>query len=220
VPEVLVAYISSVIPPTLLTSDMDVDVETTLPLISGVPYDKRAQVTDEVSVVFHDAGHILGSAMLELTARENGQSRRVLFSGDVGQWGKPAQLRASNRRGRLSLRRATIVTRALMEGHPMTEQVEYKHLKSKPGSNYRQLFVNGRIRAEILYRETVGSEPLTPEEVAKEYGLPVEAVMEAIDYCTRNQDLLDAERAREAARIKAAGRDRWPYAPRGFEPQG
>jgi hypothetical protein len=40
-------------------------------------------------VVFQDAGHILGSAMLKLTARENGQSRRVLFSGDVGQWGKP-----------------------------------------------------------------------------------------------------------------------------------
>jgi uncharacterized protein (DUF433 family) len=100
----------------------------------------------------------------------------------------------------------------------MTEQVEYKHLKSKPGSNYRQLFVNGRIRAEILYRETVGSEPLTPEEVAKEYGLPVEAVMEAIDYCTRNQDLLDAERMQEEASIKARGLNKWPYAPHDYRP--
>jgi hypothetical protein len=74
--------------------------------------------------------------------------------------------------------------------------------------------VNGRIRAEVLYRETVGPEPLTPEEVGREYGIPVEAVTEAIDYCLHNQDLLDAERAREAARIKAAGRDKWPYAPR------
>ena len=96
----------------------------------------------------------------------------------------------------------------------MAERMEYKYLKSKPGSNYRQLFVNGRIRAEILYRETVGSEPLTPEEVAREYGLPVEAVLEAIDYCRRNQELLDQEGARESARIKSAGRDRWPYAPR------
>ncbi len=95
----------------------------------------------------------------------------------------------------------------------MPERVAYQYLKPKPGSNYCQLFVNGRIRAEILYRETVGVEPLTPDEVAREYGLPVEAVLEAIDYCTRHQDLLDAERAREAARIKAAGRDRWPYAP-------
>jgi hypothetical protein len=96
----------------------------------------------------------------------------------------------------------------------MAEQVEYKYLKPKPGSNYRQLFVNGRIRAEILYRETGGLEPLTPAEVAREYGLPVEAVVESIDYCIRNQELLDTERAQEAARIKAAGRDKWPYAPR------
>ena len=96
----------------------------------------------------------------------------------------------------------------------MTQRAQYKFLRPKPGSNYRQLFVNGRIRAEILYRETIGSEPLTPEEVAKEYGLPTEAVEEAIDYCLHNPELLDADRAREAARIKAAGRDQWPYAPR------
>ncbi len=99
----------------------------------------------------------------------------------------------------------------------MTERVDYKYLRPKPGSNYRQLFVNGRIKAEILYRETVGTEPLTPEEVAKEYGLPVDAVLEAIDYSLRNQELLDRERARESARIQAAGRDKWPYSPRDSE---
>ncbi len=78
--------------------------------------------------------------------------------------------------------------------------------------------MNGRIRAEILYRETVGPEPLTPEEVAREYGLPVEAVAEAIDYAIHHQELLDQERAHEEARIKAAGRDRWPYAPHEVRP--
>jgi hypothetical protein len=102
----------------------------------------------------------------------------------------------------------------------MSTHVEYKFLKPKPGSHYRQLFIDGRIRAEILYRETVGLEPLTPEAVAKEYGLPLEAVLESIDYCRCNQELLDAERAREAARIKAAARDRWPYAPRDDKPKG
>lgn len=96
----------------------------------------------------------------------------------------------------------------------MVERVEYQYLKPKPGSNYRQLFVNGRIRADVLYRETVGSEPLTPEEVATEYGLPLEAVVEAVDYCLHNQTLLDEDRSREAARIRAAGRDQWPYGPR------
>jgi hypothetical protein len=70
----------------------------------------------------------------------------------------------------------------------MGQEFEYRYLKPKPWSNYRQLFVNERIRAEILYRETVGPEPLTPEEVAKEYQLPVDAVKEAIEYCLRNQE--------------------------------
>src|SRR5262245_32326790 len=94
----------------------------------------------------------------------------------------------------------------------MTDSPTYTYLRRKPGSNYKQLFV-GRIRAEVLYRETVGREALTPEGVAREYGLSVEAVFEAIDYCQKNKELLDAERAREAKRIADAGRDKWPYAP-------
>jgi uncharacterized protein (DUF433 family) len=95
----------------------------------------------------------------------------------------------------------------------MPESAPYKYLQLKTNSNYRQLFV-GRIRAEILYRETVGREPLTPEEVADQYIVPVEAVYEAIDYCIKNHQLLDEERAREEASIRADGRDRWPYAPK------
>ena len=100
----------------------------------------------------------------------------------------------------------------------MSEPVRYKYLEPKRGSNYQQLAVNGRIRAEILYRETVGAEPLTPEQVASEYNLPVEAVLEAIHYCEHNRELLDAERAREQAAIEARGLNRWPYAPQSPEP--
>lgn len=92
--------------------------------------------------------------------------------------------------------------------------VNYKYLSPKiGGSNYRQLFVRGRIRAEVLYRETVGREPLTPAEVAKEYDLPLEAVHEAIEYCVKNEALLGEERSREEAWIRASGHDQWPYAP-------
>jgi hypothetical protein len=106
----------------------------------------------------------------------------------------------------------------LIDGQIMADQAAYNYLKPKPGSNYRQLFVLGRIRAEILYRETIGTEPLAPEEVAREYGLPVEAVRGAIEFCLDSdvQELLKTERARESDRIKAAGRDQWPYAPCGW----
>ncbi len=48
----------------------------------------------------------------------------------------------------------------------MVEQVQYKYLLPKIGSSYRQLYVEGRIRAGVIYRETVGLEPLAPEQVA------------------------------------------------------
>jgi hypothetical protein len=96
----------------------------------------------------------------------------------------------------------------------MPDLAQYRYLRVKSGSNYRQLAVNGRIRAEIIYRQTVGREPLTPEQVAQEYRLPVEAVLEAIRYCEENQEVLDADRAMEDASIKAHGLDRWPHAAR------
>jgi hypothetical protein len=99
----------------------------------------------------------------------------------------------------------------------MSEPVRYKYLQPKRGSRYQQLAVNGRIRAEVLYRETVGPEPLTPEQVAREFNIPVEAVLEAIRYCEEHKDLLDAERAREQATIEARGLDRWPHAPKTAE---
>ncbi len=99
----------------------------------------------------------------------------------------------------------------------MPEPTRYKYLQPKRGSRYQQLAVNGRIRAEILYRETLGSEPLRPDQIAAEYNLPVDAILEAIHYCEHNRDLLDAERAREQAVIEARGFDRWPHAPRTSE---
>lgn len=65
------------------------DVERTLPLFRGIDYGQSTHVADGISVTFHDAGHILGSAMLEVIVEENGTKRSILFSGDIGQNGKP-----------------------------------------------------------------------------------------------------------------------------------
>jgi hypothetical protein len=94
----------------------------------------------------------------------------------------------------------------------MSVQIECQHLESRPRSNYRQLWVKGRhMRAEVLYRCTVGKEPRKPEEVARDYDLPVEVVMEAVDYSMRNRTLLDEERHREEVRMKERGLDRPPF---------
>ena len=65
------------------------DAERALRLAQGVPYNKSIPLKDQWEVRFHDAGHILGSAIIEVIVREKGRQETVLFSGDIGQWNRP-----------------------------------------------------------------------------------------------------------------------------------
>ena len=60
------------------------DVERTLTLCQGAPYATPQQIQNGLQLRFLDAGHILGSAIVELTITEEGKSRRLVFSGDLG----------------------------------------------------------------------------------------------------------------------------------------
>ena len=65
------------------------DVEKCLRLLKGVPYNNHVQLGKGVKVCFHDAGHILGSAMVEVIAQDGRDTRNIIFSGDIGQFDKP-----------------------------------------------------------------------------------------------------------------------------------
>jgi len=67
----------------------ELDVDQTLPLVRGYNYAEPIQVTPAVVARFFDAGHILGSAMIQIDAIEGSQRRRIVFSGDIGQHDKP-----------------------------------------------------------------------------------------------------------------------------------
>ena len=83
-------------------------------------------------------------------------------------------------------------------------QTQYQHLESRPGSNYRQPFLKGRrIRAAVVDEAIHGPDPRTPEEFAVDYRVPLEAVLEALDYVARNKALIEQERDREAANLRA-----------------
>lgn len=60
------------------------DVEAALILYEGIPYGKRQKVTNDIEVCFRDAGHILGSAIVELFITEKGDEKKLVFSGDLG----------------------------------------------------------------------------------------------------------------------------------------
>ena len=70
----------------LFTAD---DARQTLRLLRAVPYGESHRVTSGVDVAFHDAGHILGSAFVEMQLRGEGPPKAIVFSGDVGRYGAP-----------------------------------------------------------------------------------------------------------------------------------
>ena len=88
-----------------------------------------------------------------------------------------------------------------------TPKDHYKYLAPDPDSSYRQLRIKGRrIFARTLYSLTVGEEGrMTPEEVAADYALPLEAVSEAIAYCESNPPEIEQDFRREEALMEATG---------------
>ena len=93
---------------------------------------------------------------------------------------------------------------------------KYVHLAPNPKSTYRQLFVKGtRIRARVLYGWCACAEPRRPEEIAAAYGLPVEAVKEAIAYCESNPPELLEDYRREEQLMEASGMNDPDYKYRG-----
>jgi len=65
------------------------DAERCTPLFAPVPYGTPRQVARGMTATFRDAGHVLGSAMVALDVDRDGESRTVLFSGDVGRENTP-----------------------------------------------------------------------------------------------------------------------------------
>lgn len=65
------------------------DARKAIKLLEPVEYGAEKQLAPGVKVTFHDAGHILGSAVLALDLEEDGKKARIVFSGDVGQPDQP-----------------------------------------------------------------------------------------------------------------------------------
>jgi metallo-beta-lactamase family protein len=65
------------------------EAQAALARFQEVPRAEPFTISPQFSVKPHDAGHILGSAWLELTITERGKSVVVIFSGDVGRYNQP-----------------------------------------------------------------------------------------------------------------------------------
>lgn len=55
-----------------------------LEVFEPVQYDQVIEITPEIAVRFNDAGHMLGSSIIELWVVENGKQTKTVFTGDLG----------------------------------------------------------------------------------------------------------------------------------------
>lgn len=69
-------------PEPLYTS---MDAQSVFPLIKKLPYGKRTNISNNVGIVFSDAGHLLGSAITEVFVTGDTQTKKIVFSGDLGR---------------------------------------------------------------------------------------------------------------------------------------
>src|SRR5688500_18581205 len=87
-----------------------------------------------------------------------------------------------------------------------SQQRKYTYLMPRRGSSYQQLFVLGRIFPWTLYGALVREEePMTSEEIAADWDIPVEAVREAIAYYESNPPEMLEDFRREEALMEATG---------------
>jgi metallo-beta-lactamase family protein len=63
----------------------DEDVAQTMRHFVSMPYEEPFDPFPGIGVTFHDAGHVLGSAMVEIEAHENGRTRKFIYSADIGR---------------------------------------------------------------------------------------------------------------------------------------
>ncbi len=64
-------------------------VRGTVKLMETLPYGQTHELAKDVTLKFSDAGHILGSAIVELEIQEEGEWKRIVFTGDLGRRGIP-----------------------------------------------------------------------------------------------------------------------------------
>ena len=67
--------------PPLYTAE---DAAKSLEIFSPVKYDEIIDIDENIKVRFNDAGHMLGSAIIEVWVTENGKTEKIVFTGDLG----------------------------------------------------------------------------------------------------------------------------------------
>lgn len=190
--------------PPLYTAQDAIDC---LEIFKPVSYDEIIQLDENISVRFNDAGHMLGSSIIEVWIKENGEIKKIVFTGDLGNNDIP-----------------------LLDSPTMIDSADYLVMESTYGSRLHnrnddkaELFLNivaetldkggnviipsfavGRTQ-EILYELNKLKEQRTDEEFLKKYEKLMKATVyvdsplaiSATEVFRQNMDLFDEEVRKE-----------------------
>ena len=190
--------------PPLYTAQDAIDC---LEIFKPVSYDEIIQLDENISVRFNDAGHMLGSSIIEVWIKENGEIKKIVFTGDLGNNDIP-----------------------LLDSPTMIDSADYVVMESTYGSRLHnrnddkaELFLNiveetldkggnviipsfavGRTQ-EILYELNKLKEQRTDEEFLKKYEKLMKATVyvdsplaiSATEVFRQNMDLFDEEVRKE-----------------------
>jgi metallo-beta-lactamase family protein len=64
----------------------ETDAKAVFPLLKTFHYNETFQLNKRISVTYRDAGHLLGSAITEITIQGDNQKKKIVFSGDLGRY--------------------------------------------------------------------------------------------------------------------------------------
>jgi len=65
------------------------EAQDVFPLFYPTNYGQEFKIGNDITIKYHNAGHVLGAAMIELVVHESNDWRRFIFSGDIGRWDRP-----------------------------------------------------------------------------------------------------------------------------------
>ena len=176
------------------------DVEALLSLFRPLPFGSWHSVGADARVKLHEAGHILGAAILELSLDGIGQSKTLVFSGDLGQPGRPILQDAQKlSEADVVLLESTYGDRAHKSQAATVDElvaVVMRTLGSKHGNVLVPSFAVGRTQELLYWFERLTHEGrLPPLEIFVDSPLATEVT----ELTRRHQELYDAD-ARELYR--------------------
>ncbi|NLC07097.1 MAG: MBL fold metallo-hydrolase [Syntrophomonadaceae bacterium] len=109
------------------------DAEGCIKLFRRASYGETLTISPEITVRFQDAGHILGSSLIEIWINEDGQETKLVFSGDVGNYNRP-----------------------LMKDPTIIESADYLFLEATYGDRQHQPIANIKEQFRDIIVRTIG----------------------------------------------------------------